>query len=270
MLGFVSRLFSFLGLTWCVWVAFLWVVQDAMVFPLTGVDTGRSWPSDAVIGSWESPDGAVLQHQSVFVDGEPLGTVVAFGGNGQDAGRLLSMLSLHLSGWDVVTIFPRGHGPSRGSPSADHLVSDALGVFDDLSDGFRGDVVVLGVSMGTGPASFVLSHKRVSGGVFITPFSRFVNVARRAAPLAPVSLLFRHDMDAASAVSLSSKPVAVFRVSDDEVIPESEGRDFVESVFNLIVSEVLPDQTHNSFWSHSDFWSDLEAALLKVLYLSTR
>ena len=78
----------------------------------------------------------------------------------------------------IVPEYP-GYGPYEGSPSEEQIFKDAISVYEFvISDlGFQPeDIVIIGRSIGSGPACHVASLKKVAGLLLISPFSSISEV----------------------------------------------------------------------------------------------
>ena len=122
----------------------------------------------------------------------------------------------------MATVPYRGYGASTGSPGGAEILEDALAVYDALVkrpevDGSR--VVTWGLSLGTGVAVHVARHRPVAGVVLLAPYGRLSAIGQDHYPWMPVSLLFRHEVDAAADAREIDAPMLGLHGENDRVIP---------------------------------------------------
>ena len=126
--------------------------------------------------------------------------IIAFGGNAWNAGDVALLLHRILPGHPVAVFHYRGYAPSGGRPSAQALSEDALAIYDHLEGATKsavawdGPPVVIGLSIGSGPAAHLAANRPVRGLILVTPFDSLTRLAQGKFPWAPVGLLLRHRM----------------------------------------------------------------------------
>ena len=95
--------------------------------------------------------------------------IIAFGGNAWNAGDVALLLHRILPGHPVAVFHYRGYAPSGGRPSAQALSEDALAIYDHLEGATKsavawdGPPVVIGLSIGSGPAAHLATRRPVRG-----------------------------------------------------------------------------------------------------------
>jgi fermentation-respiration switch protein FrsA (DUF1100 family) len=233
----------------------LWLFQDRLIYPAPG-GIGRS-----------SLDGAAAE-----VGAEPLDLSASDGTRlygwrlGSHAGQRL-LLYLHgngeaitdyvplyrilvREGWDVLAVAYRGYPGSEGRPSERGLGLDAEAawVWATGPGGYRPDrVVVHGRSLGGGVAAMLVSGDANPAGLVLeSTFGSVVELARRVAPLYPVSWLLRSPFDTRARAPMLGVPVLLMHSRDDQVIPVDLGGRALRGV----IAEVQYEET--SGLSHQD------------------
>ena len=145
--------------------------------------------------------------------------VIGFGGNAQDAERLGQDLAGRLPDAHVVVFHYRGFGLSSGKPSQEGLFADALKVYDTMVARLQPDrTFVVGVSLGSGVATFLSSQRPVAGMILVTPFDSVEAIAKANYFWVPVSLLMRDPFPSDSFMRDNTTPVAVIAVEGDRVV----------------------------------------------------
>jgi uncharacterized protein len=118
-------------------------------------------PANAERISIEIPDvgplvGTILPAERAPPPGSA--RLLGFGGNAWDADSLALYLRSLFPDRDIVTFHYRGYGPSAGRPSADAILEDAELIYDELIATLGGGrTVVVGLSLGAGPAAHLAS-----------------------------------------------------------------------------------------------------------------
>jgi alpha-beta hydrolase superfamily lysophospholipase len=119
------------------------------------------------------PDGNILRGLAITRP-EPIANVIYFGGNAEFAQGATTkfMQWAELYNVNVICVDYRGFGASSGSPSVQYLTGDALRVYDGVSE-MRSEIptFVVGFSIGSIPATYLASHRRVQGLVLLAPIS---------------------------------------------------------------------------------------------------
>jgi pimeloyl-ACP methyl ester carboxylesterase len=187
-------------------------------------------------------DGVTLRGWLLDVPDERF-TLVFFYGNGQSVvGSSVELHTLaHLLRADVVCVDYRGYGFSNGTPTFERLAADALLVFDHALARAGGKrVVLMGYSLGTGPAVLVASRRDAGALVLVAPpasprsvvahfESRLPWYARLFFDLEPAAPLRRLDPVPETAIRRVREPVLVVHGTEDAVVPFADG----ERMFRL-------------------------------------
>jgi uncharacterized protein len=242
------------------------LVQDRLMFPRWAMVSGAATlPADAERISIEIPDvgplvGTVLPAERA----PPPGTarLLGFGGNAWDADSLALFLRSLFPDRDIVTFHYRGYGPSAGRPSADAILEDAELIYDELLATLGGGrIVVVGLSLGAGPAAHLGSLRPVDGLILVTPFDSIEALAGDLYPWLPVRLLLRHRMDVAGAVDRSSAKVAIIAAERDEIVPARRTEALRRSSRDLVLDRIIPGVGHNDIYNSRDFVKAMREAL---------
>jgi alpha-beta hydrolase superfamily lysophospholipase len=121
------------------------------------------------------PDGNVLRGIAI-IQPEPKANVIYFGGNAEfaQAATIKLMQWAECYNMNVICVDYRGYGASSGSPALQYLGGDALRIFDGIA-AMRSEAptFVIGFSIGSIPATYLASHRRVHGLVLLAPISSF-------------------------------------------------------------------------------------------------
>lgn len=172
-------------------------------------------------------------HPATSVDAP---TILFFHGNGEivsdydDLGPLYGRMGLHF-----LIVDYRGYGTSNGAPTAAALVSDAHEVLDFsveflAENGRHGPLVVMGRSLGSGPACELAAHRadEIDGLIIESGFAHTLELLHRLGArdlpetaVDPVGNLEK--------IAAFDKPTLIIHGADDAIIPFSDGRALYEA-----------------------------------------
>jgi uncharacterized protein len=135
-------------------------------------------------------------------------------------------------GWGLMAMTYRGYPGSTGTPSEAANVADAVAVYDALRA--RGvtasDIVVYGLSLGTGVATQVAAKRPVAGLVLESPYSSVTDVAAERFWYLPVRLAISDRYETTTHIRGVTAPVLVLHGAKDDVIPVKFGRRVADAV----------------------------------------
>lgn len=179
----------------------------------------------------ETPDGEslVLWFSPPRGDGPVL--LFLHGNGGAITDRADRFAFYQSRGYGVAFLSWRGYGGSTGSPSETGLVIDAKAAYDHL----RGlghppsRIVLVGESLGTGPAVQLAAANPVGAVVLEAPYSAAVDLARAAYPWLPVGLLMKDQFRSRDHIGAVRAPVLILHGEKDRVIPPGFGKRLYEA-----------------------------------------
>jgi len=173
-----------------------------------------------------TPDGETL----VLWVSPPVGdrpTILFLHGNaGEIADRADRFAFYQAQGYGVAFLSWRGYGGSTGSPSETGLLIDAKTAYDHLrAQGIPSDrIVLVGESLGTGPAVITAARNPVAAVILEAPYSAAVDIARRAYPWVPVGLLMKDQYRSRDHIADIRAPLLILHGTKDRVIPQGFGK----------------------------------------------
>ena len=196
-------------------------------------DTNFALPNDgAVLRGWRLNPGQAR-------------ALIYFGGNAESLGAERDDLAALFPGRTVYLVAYRGYGASDGSPSEQALFSDALALFDAVKTK-HASVAVVGRSIGSGVACFLVSQRPVERLALITPFDSLEQVAQAHYPLFPINLLAKDRYESSRYIATYRGPILVMRAGRDEIVP-SDSTDRLLAAMQTLPSVLdFPSAGHNS------------------------
>jgi alpha-beta hydrolase superfamily lysophospholipase len=238
-------LLTLLPLTWVAWVALLYWMQDAMVYPAPGVPDAQLDQAASEQGMEtfhiQAEDGVRLYGWFRRAQPHRNRLVIYFHGNGETvaSNRPLQQL-LYQSGWSFLTVAYRGYPGSEGSPSQEGLLRDARAAWRHAGElGYAPDRVVLhGRSLGGGVAIALAAETNPRAMVLESTFHSMLELAEDRVPLAPVSWLFRSPFESWRLAPKVGVPVLQMHSHDDQLIPVDHARRLSERFAEVRYEEV--------------------------------
>jgi len=171
--------------------------------------------------------------------------VIGFGGNMQDAEVLSQDLAARLPHADLVVFHYRGYGPSTGRPSEAALYADALAIYDAMALRLRpARTFAVGISLGSGVATYLSKHRPLAGMVLVTPFDSIEAIAREQYFWVPVGLLLHERFASASNMQANGTPVAMIAAEGDRVVRPQRTAALRERIANLVFDRTLAGASH--------------------------
>lgn len=255
-----------IALLYLVCILLITLMQDRLLFPRWAMRGGTvPLPAAAERLSIEIDGVGPLAGVFLPADSKPpseAALLLGFGGNAWDADLLAIYLKSVFPARDVVTFHYRGYGPSAGRPSADAILRDAERIYDAVTAARDPErIVVIGLSLGSGPAAHLASRRSLAGLILVTPFDSIEALASDLYPWLPVRLLLRHRMDVANAVARSSEKIAIIAAEQDKIVPPRRTEPLRRSATNVVLDRVIEEAGHNDIYDSEKFVAAMRTAL---------
>ncbi len=237
-----------LVLAYALVVAFLYVTQAALIFPASlARRSGLPVPEAAERLSLRTPDGETLAGL-LFRTPEPdAPLLIGFGGNAQNAQELGTYLADIQPDYDIAVFHYRGYHPSTGSPSERAVLADTLLIHDHLVGRLAPRAVyALGISLGSGMATYLSQERPLAGIVLLTPYDSIEAVAKQLYFWAPVGWLLRHRFPSDRHMTGNPTPTAIIAAERDRVVPPARTQALAAVVDNLVFNRILPGAAHDT------------------------
>jgi pimeloyl-ACP methyl ester carboxylesterase len=164
--------------------------------------------------------------------------------------------------YDVFLLDYRGYGKSEGVISGQkQLFEDIQCVYDSLKTKYtENKIIVLGYSIGTGPASRVASLNNPKLLILQAPYYSLTDMMRHTYPIIPTFIL-KYKFETNNYVKQCKAPVVIFHGNRDEVIYYGSSlklKPFFKKQDTLIT---LEGQTHNGITDNEDYKLALQRLL---------
>jgi len=151
-----------------------------------------------------------------------LPTVLFFHGNGMVWPGSVSVTDqLAARGYGVLLAEYRGYNGNPGEPSEQGLYRDGRAAMAFLQDqGVEsGDVILVGLSVGSGPAVQLATENKVRALLLVSPIASLTATAGAAYPWLPTRWLLRDRYDNLAKLPRVDAPVLILHGDADELIP---------------------------------------------------
>lgn len=175
-----------------------------------------------------------------FLNNDELPTILLFHGNGELAAGYYGLVDFFFDcGVNLAVVDYRGYGSSSGRPIYSGLISDALPIYNGLSNWIirnklNNSIFILGRSIGSIPASEIGAHNpnNLCGIIFSSGFASLyymmTEVFRVTGPDVTPEGLKEYSND--TRIKNFQKPVLIIHGTQDFLIPYSES----SSIYNHI------------------------------------
>lgn len=248
---------------------FLYGAQERMIFHPTKL--AKTYAFD-LEGDFEekyisTPDGTLL-HGLLFKADTTNGLIFYLHGNGGSADSWASVAKTYTDlNYDVFIIDYRGYGKSEGSISGEaQLSEDIQTAYDELKKKYaENSIVVLGYSIGTGPASKLASTNHPSLLILQAPYYSLTDMMHNLFPVIPTFIL-KYKFETNQHLKNCIMPVVIFHGDQDEVIPYTSAVRLKEENTNTVTLITLSGQTHNGITDNPEY----KTALKKILTSPTQ
>ncbi len=199
--------------------------------------------------------GGIINGWLYNAAGESAPTVLYFYGNYETASTRLFQLTRNYKNSAfkdcnfAVFDYP-AYGKSEGRCSDDALLQFALDVFDKLSEK-ADDIIVLGYSVGTGPACYLASCRDVKALILYAPYANGTDLYNNVLDIfhGPLKNLVSFDVPNIEYVKNISEKTLILASERDELIPYSSSVKLVTEFDGECAFVKTPAITHNQFLS---------------------
>jgi len=196
-------------------------------------------------------NGGVVLRGWVRHPGRPK-AVIYFGGNAESLAAGRDDLAALFPDRTVYLLAYRGYGASDGSPDQQGLFSDALALYDAVRPKHAA-VAVVGRSLGSGVACYLVSQRPVERLALVTPFDSMVRVAQAHYPLFPMDLIAKERFESSSYIAGYRGPVLVLRAGRDAIVPQDSTDRLIAAMAVKPVVKTWPNAGHNSISESEDY-----------------
>jgi fermentation-respiration switch protein FrsA (DUF1100 family) len=201
--------------------------QDIIAPDIPGVEALRiETPDGESLVAWYSPPPERSEDN-------PYPPVFLFfdGNGGRPEAWPIRWRAIQDGGAGFLALYYRGYSGSTGKPTEEGLHIDARAGYDWLrAQGYREwDIVIHGLSLGSGVASKLATERPARALILEAPFTAAVDVASEAYPFLPARLIMADQFRSRDWIGDVHMPVLIAHGDADSVIPFQQG----EALFAL-------------------------------------
>ncbi len=193
----------------------------------------------------------------------PQKVVIYFGGNAEEVSHLIPMSSI-FDDWALLLVNYPGYGKSEGKPGEKSFFEAATSIYDYVisrEDIDNEHIVLMGRSIGTGTAVYLVHERKVRAVILFSPFESIRAIAQSKLPFLPVGLLLKHQFEAKKIAIHIDIPMLAFYGTLDNIIPPKHSKNLQKSWkgnSNLIE---LKGFGHNDIFQSNQLWEEVTAFL---------
>ncbi|HSJ68831.1 MAG TPA: alpha/beta fold hydrolase [Anditalea sp.] len=242
---------------------FLYVFQESLIFFPQKLEKHYQFDFDQTFDEiYVQTEDDVLLHSLLFKVNNPRGVIFYLHGN---AGSLLNWSSVAKTYndlyYDVYLLDYRGYGKSAGAISGEEqFYRDIQTAYDTLRNKYNEDkIVVLGYSIGTGPATKLAADNRPALLILQAPYYSLTDLMRNTYPFIP-TLLLKYKFPTYQFIQEVDSPIVVFHGTDDDIIYHASSLKLKEENQTIEVI-LLEGQGHNGITQNTVYQEELKKIL---------
>jgi uncharacterized protein len=190
--------------------------------------------------------------------------VIYFEGNTKEVSYLMDKKQ-YFDNAVVALMNYRGWGLSEGKPTEQSMFSDAIEIYDKLKKLPNIDttnIIVIGRSMGTGVATYLSAHRKVTSTILITPYDSMIDVAQEMYPFVPIFMLIKHPFESYKYAQNVTNTMLALIAQNDVVIPPQHAFNLMQAWSgNTTYLEVNED--HSSIMNNEMVWRKIKESIVK-------
>ena len=157
-------------------------------------------------------------------------------------------------GYDILMYDYRGYGKSSGRIKNEKMLyNDALMIYKKLLYDYKErDVIVYGVSLGTGIAAEIANYNHPKILILETPYYNFYDVSKFHYPYLPNSILLNYHFRTNKFLPKIESPIYLFHGTEDETVPYNSS-ERLEKLSDNIKLLTIKDGSHNNLNTFHDY-----------------
>lgn len=167
-------------------------------------------------------------------------------------------------GYDVFILDYRGYGKSEGSiEGQSQFFQDIQTAYDEMKNRYTEvKIIILGYSLGTGPAAKVASVNNPKLLILQAPYYSLSDLMRQTYPIIPPFLL-KYKFETDIYIKRCKMPIVIFHGDTDEVIYYGSSLKLQKEFKNKDTLITLAGQGHNGITDNSDYKTEIQKILTR-------
>ncbi len=184
--------------------------------------------------------------------------LIYFGGNSEDITDNIVQLEELFNNRSIYLINYRGYGKNLGKPTQQGLFSDAIAIFDQLSQQ-HSSISLMGRSLGSGVAVYLTSKRDIEQLFLLTPYDSIADVAQTHYPLIPVRYLVKDRFDSIVLAKKIKIPTLIVTAEFDQVVPVKHALRLRDHLTEATVTyQLIAGAEHNNVTSFPQYHEAIE------------
>jgi alpha-beta hydrolase superfamily lysophospholipase len=165
-------------------------------------------------------------------------------------------------GYDVFIVDYRGFGKSEGIiTSQQQFYEDLQIAYDQMKARYPEEkIVILGYSIGTGPAAKIASLNKPKLLILQAPYYSMKNIMKRHYPIIPTFIL-KYKFETNEYISTCRMPIVLIHGKEDEVIPYRSSLMLKEIMKKTDTVIILEGQSHNGMTDNPEYQREIKKLL---------
>ena len=166
-------------------------------------------------------------------------------------------------GYDVFIVDYRGFGKSEGIITSQRQFYEDLQVaYDQMKTRYPEEkIVILGYSIGTGPAAKIASLNKPKLLILQAPYFSMKNIMKRHYPIIPTFIL-KYKFETNEYISTCRMPIVLIHGKEDEVIPYRSSLMLKEIMKKTDTVIILEGQSHNGMTDNPEYQREIKKLLI--------
>ena len=164
--------------------------------------------------------------------------------------------------YDVFMLDYRGYGKSEGKINSQaQLFQDLQTVYDELKTKYEEDkIIILGYSIGTGPATKIASSNRPKLLILQAPYFSLTDMMKHTYPIIPTFFL-KYKFETNNFIKDCKMPIIIFHGNRDEVIYYNSSIKLQEIIKQTDTLITLNGQGHNGMTDNPEYITNIKRIL---------
>ncbi len=165
-------------------------------------------------------------------------------------------------GYDLFILDYRGYGKSEAQITSEvQLFDDVQIAYDSLRKQYpENKIVILGYSIGTGPAAMLAAHNNPKMLILQAPYYSMKDMMEHTYPFLPTFML-NYPLNTDGFIKETKAPIVIFHGDGDEVIYYGSSVKLKKELKPGDTLITLNGQGHNGFTKNKQYLTDLEKVL---------
>lgn len=161
--------------------------------------------------------------------------------------------------YSIIIVEYAGYSNDTRSPSKDLILQDVRNINEFINKSSYKEVVLIGESIWTWPASYHSTLEKNSKLVLVSPYTSIREVSKSIFPFLPIWLLLKHNFTNDDWLKSFEWNILIVHWLLDNVIPFYFWKKLFDSIpTSKKVLYQIADGGHNNIYSFTDFWKQLE------------